>query len=109
METENLLQGIPVELRDEFCTTLVSEPGLRIERIISTGQASPPGFWYDQDEDEWVLVLEGCAVVEFADGDSVELQRGSHLRLPAHCRHRVAWTDPNRPTVWLAVFFRRAD
>jgi cupin 2 domain-containing protein len=104
----NLLDNIPADLPEELFTTLLQTTGLRIERIVSQGQASPPGFWYDQEEDEWVIVLEGSATVQF-DGEPqpVELYRGSYLNIPAHVRHRVAWTDPNRKTVWLAVHYRR--
>jgi cupin 2 domain-containing protein len=104
----NLFDNIPANATEELFTTLFQTTGLRIERIVSQGQASPPGFWYDQEEDEWVIVLEGSATVQF-DGEPqpVELHRGSYLNIPAHVRHRVAWTDPNRKTVWLAVHYRR--
>lgn len=76
----------------------------RIERIVSQGHASPPGFWYDQPEDEWVLVLQGAGTIAFAEeGSEVTLCAGDYLHIPAHCRHRVAWTDPHLPTIWLAV------
>ncbi len=83
---------------------LLSVPGLRIERIVSHGQASPPGFWYDQDWDEWVIVLEGEAHLEIDGNDGVLcLRRGDHAWLPAGCRHRVAYTSANPPVLWLAV------
>lgn len=91
---------------EEAVEILHEAPRLRIERIVSRGHASPEGFWYDQDEEEWVMVLEGRARLVLRDPDeSVELGPGDHLRIAAHRRHRVAWTDPERPTVWLAVFF----
>ena len=74
--------------------------------IVSTGQASPDGFWYDQREHEWVMVLRGSAKLQFQDpAEECHLQAGDHLHIPAHRKHRVAWTDPAAPTVWLAVFF----
>jgi len=92
---------------DEVITALFTTPNVRIERIVSTGQASPPGFWYDQDETEWVVLLSGGAGLRF-DGESevLELKPGDYLHIPAHARHRVEWTHPGEPTVWLAVHIR---
>ncbi|UBM23469.1 cupin [Pseudomonas sp. p1(2021b)] len=85
---------------------LLRRPGLRIERIVSTGQASPPGFWYDQPEGEWVLLLSGSAGLRLADEAQVRtLHPGDHLDIPPHCRHRVEWTEAGAATVWLAVFY----
>ena len=87
-------------------TTLLSAPGLRVERIVSAGQQSPPGFWYDQSEDEWVVVLEGAAALEFeGQQEPVRLAPGDWVNIPAHRRHRVAWTAPARRTVWLAIHY----
>ena len=107
MKADNLLDNLPAEVPAELFTTILEADGLRVERIVSQGQASPPGFWYDQAESELVIVLEGSAAVEFEDGAGpVELRRGSLLNIPARARHRVAWTDPNRKTVWLAIHYR---
>jgi cupin 2 domain-containing protein len=107
MNAENLLHDIPDKLPDEVVTILHRAENLRIERIVSLGQASPPGLWYDQDENEWVLLLEGNAVLEFeGQAEPVELRRGSYLNIPAHAKHRVAWTDPAQKTVWLAIHYR---
>jgi cupin 2 domain-containing protein len=88
----------------EIFETLVERGGIRIERIISHGHATLEGEWYDQDRDEWVLVLSGRAglLIE-GEAEPRELGSGDYVDLPAHCRHRVAWTDPDGPTVWLAV------
>ena len=104
----NLFAGIDEEKRDEeLLTTLAERPGVRIERIVSTGQASPPGFWYDQDWGEWVVLLSGAARLRFADEDEARyLGPGDWVDIPAHCRHRVEWTDLDQPTVWLAVHSR---
>ena len=102
----NLLRDLPDAITAEIADTILTRPGLRIERIVSLGQASPPGFWYDQEEAEWVLLLEGAARLRFADEDEDRaLVPGDWLHIAAHRRHRVAWTDPLHPTVWLAVFY----
>lgn len=100
----NIFTDVPDALADEQLTTLLSAPNLRIERIVSTGQASPPDFWYDQDRAEWVIVLAGSAglLVE-GEAEPRIMRAGDYVHIPAHKRHRVAWTDPDRPTVWLAV------
>jgi cupin 2 domain-containing protein len=90
----------------EIVDRLLERPPLRIERIVSTGQATPDGEWYDQDRDEWVLLVAGSARlrVEGEDADR-ELDAGDWILLPARCRHRVTWTQSNPPTVWLAIHF----
>jgi cupin 2 domain-containing protein len=105
-ESGNLLDNIPADLPKELFTMILQTSGIRIERIVSHGQTSLPGSWYDQDENEWVIVLEGHAAVQFEGDEPVELRRGSYLNIPAHVRHRVAWTDPNQKTVWLAVHYQ---
>lgn len=100
----NLLADIPAELTGEQITTLLASPTIRIERIVSRGQTSPPGFWYDQAQAEWVIVLAGCADVRFeGEAAATRLRPGDYLHIPAHRRHRVEWTDPAQATVWLAV------
>lgn len=106
MNAKNILADIPTRLPEELFTTLVQADGVRVERIVSQGHASPPGFWYDQEENELVIVLEGNAAVQFeGDAEPVELRRGSYLNIPAHARHRVVGTDPNEKTVWLAIHY----
>lgn len=102
----NLLSGIPKELPEEVFETLGCGTGLRIERIVSRGHVSPEGFWYDQDASEWVMVVQGRAMVEL-EGDPVpvELSEGDYVEIPAHVRHRVVFTEPDRETVWLAVHY----
>lgn len=100
----NLLDDIPSPAARESIEILVRAPGLRIERIVSHGHRSPDGFWYDQDEDEWVLLVAGAAEILFHDGRRASLAAGDWLALPAHERHRVEWTDPARATIWLAVY-----
>jgi cupin 2 domain-containing protein len=92
--TGNLFAGLPGKAAAEAVETLVRSPAVRIERIVSTGQASPPGFWYDEPLDEWVVVLAGSAGLLVAGEDGPRtLRTGDHVHLPAHCRHRVEWTD----------------
>ncbi|MEH3144103.1 MAG: cupin domain-containing protein [Methylobacterium frigidaeris] len=104
MPPANLLSPLPFTLPEEEFSEILSRPDLRIERIVSTGQSSPPDYWYDQPWDEWVLVLAGAARLRI-EGEVQDraLAPGDHLLLPAHTRHRVAWTAPDAPTVWLAV------
>lgn len=102
---ENLFADIPDDLPEELIQSLLSTPGLRIERIISLGHASPEGFWYDQEDDEWVLLLKGAACLRFEGEEPIELQPGSFVNIPARRRHRVEWTDPGESTVWLAVHY----
>jgi cupin 2 domain-containing protein len=106
-DVENLLASLPERLDAEQIIALVATETVRIERIVSTGQASPPGFWYDQDRAEWVLLLAGSAGLLFeGEGEPRVLRSGDYLLIPAHRRHRVVWTDAAQPTVWLAVHFR---
>jgi len=101
----NIFFNTPESVSAEVFETLQSAPGVCIERIISRGQCSPDGFWYDQDDDEWVLVLSGKARLMFEGGEVVEMFPGDYLNIPAHKKHRVAWTDPAQNTVWLAVHY----
>jgi len=101
----NLFEEIPENASEELFTRLFSGEGVRIERIVSFGQVSPEGFWYDQPENEWILLLQGSATLVFQEKPSVDLKPGDYLQLPAGCRHRVEKTDQNSRTVWLAVFY----
>ena len=106
METGNLYRAIPAPLPDEAVDILAAGGTTRIERIVSRGHASPPDFWYDQHENEWVVVLQGAARLRFAEADrTVELRAGDHVQIRARERHRVEWTMPDCDTVWLAVFY----
>jgi cupin 2 domain-containing protein len=100
----NLFADAPIALAEEAVTVLSRFPGARIERIVSTGQASPAGFWYDQSWTEWVVVLSGAAGLLF-EGESAPrvLGPGDYVEIPPHFRHRVEWTHSEPPTIWLAV------
>ena len=108
IKTGNLRRGLPARPRpDEVVDLLLDRSGLRIERIVSTGQAMPEGQWYDQGGDEWVLLVEGAARLNIeGEREDRELSEGDWILLSAHCRHRVTWTRAEPPTVWLAVHFR---
>jgi cupin 2 domain-containing protein len=104
--SQNLFDDIPRALTAERVDVLVDVPAIRLERIVSLGHATPPGEWYDQARDEWVVVLRGRARVRIeGEAEDRTLGVGDHLLLRAHVRHRVEWTDPAGPTVWLAVLF----
>lgn len=102
----NIFGQIPETANQELFTTLLSARDIRIERIVSFGGKSPDGFWYDQEENEWVLILEGSATLGFETGAPVNLKAGGYLNIPARTRHRVEKTNENGKTVWLAVFYR---
>ncbi len=102
----NLMAELPDSLPEELTEMLIAAKSVRIERILSTGQASVPDVWYDQHEHEWVAVLKGEAALEFAEpSERRRLCPGDHVLIPAHQKHRVAWTSADEVTVWLAVFF----
>jgi cupin 2 domain-containing protein len=91
---------------DEQIDALVEQRGVTIERIVSTGQASAPGFWYDSPRAEWVVLLSGAATLEFeGNAQPHPMKPGDHVLIEAHCRHRVAWTSDSEPSVWLAVYY----
>lgn len=103
--TKHNIFDIPADLRvdEEFFETLASAEGLRIERIISHGQTTPKGQWYDQGEDEWVILLQGEASLQWEDGSQSRLSAGDWVFIPAHRRHRVSNTTEKPPCVWLAI------
>ena len=103
MNAGDLLRDLPANLPEELTETLAESGAVRIERIVSIGHASPEGFWYDQPDREFVVVLKGRARLQFDGGEVLELSPFGWVDIPPHRRHRVAWTDPDEPTVWLAM------
>jgi cupin 2 domain-containing protein len=106
LEKANLFTTIPEAGADEAVATLLARDGVRLERIVSKGHASPPGFWYDQPRHEWVVLLRGQARLLFdSPRREVVLQAGDYINIPAHVRHRLEWTDPQQDNIWLALFY----
>lgn len=102
----NLFAGIAARLPEEQLDLLHDSSNVRIERIVSRGHASSPGFWFDQPLDEWVVVIEGAGQLQFeGEPESRNLRAGDFVYIPAHRRHRVVWTEPSHPTIWLAIHF----
>jgi cupin 2 domain-containing protein len=106
MIIDNIFLEIPDYIHKEIFNIILETEHLKLERIISAGQATPPGEWYDQDTDEWVILLSGSAGLLFEGDEKVCVMKpGDHIHIPAHRRHRVEWTDPDQKTVWLALHF----
>ena len=103
---KNLFTNIPENLPEEVFDLLLLDRAVKIVRIVSMGQSGPEQGWYDQDDNEWVLLLQGEAVLEFENGNGFHLQSGDFLDIPAHQKHRVRWTPADRPTLWLAVHYK---
>ena len=101
----NIFEQIPSELKEEFFEELIKKDSFKIERIISKGHTTPDGEWYNQEQNEWVIILSGEAVLEFEKGEKVRLQEGDYINIPAHKKHRVSWTKPDVETLWLAVHY----
>jgi cupin 2 domain-containing protein len=101
---DNLFENVPDSIPTELIQVLAATGHVRIERIVSHGHSSPDGFWYDQEEHEWVIVLKGTARLQFED-TTVDMKAGDFVNIPAHRKHRVEWTTQDEPTIWLAVFF----
>jgi cupin 2 domain-containing protein len=104
-EMQNLFANIPADLPEERFDTLVATGAVHIERIVSKGHASPAKGWYDPERSEWVMLVQGAARLAFEGGRELDMTPGDWLEIPAHQKHRVAWTDPAQETVWLAVHY----
>lgn len=104
-QSGNVFADLPQSLPDEALETLAQGGRFRLERILSTGQATPEGEWYDQEMAEWVVLLRGSATLRFEHESPVEMRPGDWLLIPAHCRHRVERTDTKETTVWLALHY----
>lgn len=102
---KNIFQDLPQNLETEVFEILASHATVKIERIVSKGHTSPQSGWYDQEQNEWVIVLQGEAILAFEDGESVRLTQGCYVNIPAYKKHRVDWTDPTQETIWLAVHY----
>ncbi len=105
MSEQNLFENLPETLPKEVFTDLLSGEHIRIERILSQGHCSPENDWYDQDENEWVLLVQGDAVLEYEDGTCITMTMGDYQNIPANVKHRVKWTHPDKVSIWLAIFY----
>ncbi len=105
LQPGNIFASIPDNLQQEVLEQIVHAGQVKIERIISQGHTSPESGWYDQEQGEWVILLQGGAKIAFEDGSETELTAGDYINIPAHTRHRVSWTDPETETIWLAVHY----
>ena len=102
---KNILNNIPSHIPEEIIDTLIDSDQIKVERIISKGHVSPKDFWYDQDKNEFVILLKGSAKLLFENDVQIILSAGDCLNIPAHKKHRVEWTDPEIETIWLAIFY----
>ena len=105
MKSSNIFKNIPSEIKEEIFEEIVSKKGLKIERIVSYGHTTDSFEWYDQESDEWVILLEGAATLSFENAEDINLEIGDYLNIPAHTKHRVSWTIPDKKTIWLAVHY----
>ncbi len=106
MNPNNLFECIPETAAGEIFETIIKKKNFKLERIISEGQATPPGEWYDQDRHEWVIVLQGSAGLQFkAEAEIRIMKAGDWINIPAHKKHRVEWTDAEQKTIWLALHY----
>lgn len=106
MKKASILANIPDKMPEEIIETIISSENVTIERIISKGHTSSEGFWYDQEKNEWVMVIQGMAKIRFeSEQKPVMMKAGDHMHIPAHSRHRVEWTDPACLTIWIAVHY----
>ncbi len=106
MDVKNIFSDIPEQTPKEILETVIKSDQVKIERIISRGQATTEGDWYDQEKSEWVLVLKGNAGLLFEGGKEIIIMKtGDYINIPAHKKHRVEWTDPDEETIWLAVHY----
>jgi len=105
-QPNNILKNIPKNLTEELVDILAEGKSFRLERIVSKGHTSPKGFWYDQDENEFVLLIKGEAKILFEENAKpVTISEGDYINIPTHTKHRVEWTDPKIETIWLALFY----
>jgi len=103
---KNLLTDLPPTKNEEIFEKIIQHPHFTLERIITSGQHTPEGQWYDQHQDEWVIVIQGQAQLDFEDGEQHTMQAGDSLHIPAHRRHRVTWSDPKKNTIWLVLHYK---
>ncbi|RXJ97925.1 cupin [Arcobacter sp. CECT 8986] len=104
MQVKNIFDDIKIDKSAEQFISLIDTKNIKIEKIVSNGQKSKEDFWYDQEENEFVILLSGDAIIEFENSE-VQLKKGDYLNIDSHRKHRVKYTNENEPTVWLAIFY----
>jgi len=109
VQKSNIFKNIPKDLTEEFFENIVVSKNLKIEKIVSKGHTSPKSGWYNQDMDEWVIVLKGEAILSFENEKEIHLASGEYINIPAHKKHKVLWSKPDVETVWLAVFYEKGS
>jgi cupin 2 domain-containing protein len=102
---KNIFDNIPSNIPEEIIDSLIDSDQIKVERIISKGHVSPKDFWYDQDKNEFVILLKGSAKLLFENDVQMILNAGDYIIIPVHKKHRVEWTDPETETIWLAIFY----
>jgi len=102
---DNIFDNMPSDLTSEAFSNLLKTDAIKIERIISKGHKSPESGWYNQQQNEWLMLIKGRAVLTFEDQSERKLEAGDYLNIPAHQKHKVSWTDPDIETVWLTVHY----
>ncbi len=105
MKTDNIFDNIPQHLDEELFENLLTKDGIKIQRIVSEAHTTPEGQWYDQEDNEWVILLQGAAIISFENEEDIPLKVGEYLNIQAHKRHRVSWTSEEEKTVWIAVHY----
>jgi len=107
VDIKNIFSGIKNQSPEEIIETIIKANQFKIERITSSGQSTEKGKWYDQDVDEWVILLKGSAGLIFeGNNEVVAMKPGDYINVPAHHKHRVEWTNPEEETIWLAVHYQ---
>ena len=105
MTKKSILKDIPKDLKDEFFEDILVSENLQIERIVSYGHTSPKEGWHNQNKNEWVILIDGEAIISFKDSDDIKLKKGDYLNIERNVEHKVSWTKPKSETIWLAIFY----
>jgi len=105
MKSSNIFANIASSVNGEVFEDIISKENIQIQRIISSPNSGDTSKWYDQDTDEWVIVLQGSAIITFENKDKTHLNAGDYLNIPAHTKHQVSWTTPDEKTIWIAIHY----
>ena len=105
MQITNIFNNIPTQLSQELFQDIISKDGIKIQRIVSQGAITQDDKWFNQENDEWVIVLQGKATLSFEDDSDIKLSIGDYILIPAHKKHKVSWTSSDEQTVWLAIHY----